>query len=134
MTDPRYPFKTRRRVISWISSRLFQKLEKTDAKEVGYLFIRNRICPDRGVVKTATGNACQSFFGREKLQRVQIVLPPVTKNSGSLSRFHLMLQPILAFCSSASGRSASAAFRASLRSFPVSGFPLPGRLSSSCPR
>jgi hypothetical protein len=52
----------------------------------------------------------------------------------SFYRFHLMLQPTLAFCLPSTGLPASTASIAARRSRPVTGLLLPGRLSSSCPR
>ena len=52
----------------------------------------------------------------------------------SSHRFHLMLQPILAFWFLSTGFPASTASIAARRSRPVTGLLLPGRLSSSCPR
>ena len=49
-------------------------------------------------------------------------------------RFHLMLQPMLAFWLLSTGFPASAASIAARRSRPVTGLLPPGRLSSSCPR
>ena len=49
-------------------------------------------------------------------------------------RFHLMLQPMLAFWFLSTGFPASTASIAARRSRPVTGLLLPGRLSSSCPR
>jgi hypothetical protein len=45
-----------------------------------------------------------------------------------------MLQPTLGRCSLATGRLASTASSAARRSAPVTGFPLPGLLSSNWPR
>ena len=50
---------------------------------------------------------------------------------GALPRFHLMLQPMLAFWFSSTGRSSRTASTAARKSFPVSAILLPGRLSSS---
>ncbi|TKS64798.1 MAG: hypothetical protein EWM73_00124 [Nitrospira sp.] len=52
----------------------------------------------------------------------------------SSHRFHLMLQPTLAFWLPSTGFPASTASIAARRSRPVTGLLLPGRLSSSCPR
>jgi hypothetical protein len=49
-------------------------------------------------------------------------------------RFHLMLQPMLAFWLLSTALPANTASIALRRSRPVTGLLLPGRLSSSCPR
>ena len=56
------------------------------------------------------------------------------KYSGSLPGRHLMLQPRLGCWREAAGLPARTASRAARRSAPVTGRPLFGRLSSSCPR
>jgi hypothetical protein len=46
---------------------------------------------------------------------------------------HLIEHPMLGFCGPGTGRPASTASIAARRLAPVTGTPLPGRLSSNCP-
>jgi len=79
--------------------------------------IHNLKAPARGAIGTPSGRAVRSAH----YLRTQAV-------------FHLMLQPIDGFCSLGTGLPASTASIAARKSFPVTGIPFPGRLSSYCPR
>ena len=73
--------------------------------------------------------SCSSFV------RIFIVIYRTwPKYSGALPACHLILQPMLGFCSAGTGLPASTASIARRKSAPVTGMPESGRLESICPR
>src|SRR5262245_55094475 len=79
--------------------------------------------------------AARGKLGKERAERAERKGPGDASNhAGSLPGFHLMLQPMLAFCSALGDLPASRASTARRASMPVTGASFFGRASSNCPR